>query len=405
MSCHTEPIPDPEHDARFDEFPSWGGPAPRIEAAEGLIVLVRNPSCATPEVMATLECLSNDPVPTVRFQIAKSLNALYRAAPEFMWQIIERMSREEPSRGVLQGLISGPLQRLADADPDRVAGLTRTIFDRVREGPGAKIVREFCVGIFTRLYIWRDHTVSREAVMDIAASPSVNRDEVPHLLAHLRQPISHGPTDPPDPMQDAIRHRSLGLLDRILHSALERLREVKRLHSGVSFDDWPSIDQETAKSLARIIDHVGREVYFASGAHDRRGQGQPEEDNPQTRERTERFYRETIPILEELADSGLPSVTHHLLETLEFFIPIDPDGVFLCIGRVVRAGKEGGYQYESLAADLVVKLVERYLAECRTLLRENAECRQTLIEILDVFVQAGWPNARRLTYRLEEIFR
>jgi hypothetical protein len=58
-----------------------------------------------------------------------------------------------------------------------------------------------------------------------------------------------------------------------------------------------------------------------------------------------------------------------------------------------------------LAADLVVKLVEQYLAEYRALLREDAECRRTLIEILDVFVQAGWPTARRLTYRLEEIFR
>jgi hypothetical protein len=94
-----------------------------------------------------------------------------------------------------------------------------------------------------------------------------------------------------------------------------------------------------------------------------------------------------------------------LLETLEFFIPLDPGGVFHCIGRVVRGGQQGGYQYESLAADLMVRLVERYLAEHRTLLREDAECRQTLIDILDIFVQAGWPTARRLAYRLDEIFR
>jgi hypothetical protein len=50
-------------------------------------------------------------------------------------------------------------------------------------------------------------------------------------------------------------------------------------------------------------------------------------------------------------------------------------------------------------------LVERYLAEYRTIFREKAECRHVLIEILDIFVQAGWPSARRLTYRMEEIFR
>jgi hypothetical protein len=53
----------------------------------------------------------------------------------------------------------------------------------------------------------------------------------------------------------------------------------------------------------------------------------------------------------------------------------------------------------------MVRLVERYLAEHRPLLREDDECRRILLEVLDIFVQAGWPQARRLTYRLEEIFR
>jgi hypothetical protein len=38
-------------------------------------------------------------------------------------------------------------------------------------------------------------------------------------------------------------------------------------------------------------------------------------------------------------------------------------------------------------------------------LQESEECRRVLIEILDTFVEAGWPSARRLTYRIEEIFR
>ena len=57
------------------------------------------------------------------------------------------------------------------------------------------------------------------------------------------------------------------------------------------------------------------------------------------------------------------------------------------------------------AAGLVVEIVEQYLAEYRPLLREDTKCRQALIEVLDLFVQAGWPSARRITYRLEDIFR
>ncbi len=49
----------------------------------------------------------------------------------------------------------------------------------------------------------------------------------------------------------------------------------------------------------------------------------------------------------------------------------------------------------------MVRLVEQYLAEYRAILRENEECRRTLLEVLDIFVQVGWPSALRLTYRLE----
>jgi hypothetical protein len=404
-SRHAEPTHNPEYDAQFDEHPSWGSPAPRIEAAEGIVVLAGHPTCSTPDVLEVLERLSRDSVPAVRFQIASRLNVLYRTAPDPMWCTIERMCQEEESRGVLQGLLSGAFRRLAGPNPDRVADLTRTIFDRVREGRGAKTVREFCVGIFAGLYIWRGHAQCGEVILEIATNPDAYRNEVPHLLSHLREPLAHGPIYPPDPGQDAIRRRALDLLDRILRSARDALQEIERLHLGIPFNEWLLQDQEGCKSLVLLIDHVGNEVYFASGAYDKKNQGQTEEDQPPTRDRAERFYREAGPILGELADFGLPGVTHHLLETLEFFIPLDPRGVFLSIGRVVRAGQQGGYQYESLAADLVVRLVERYLAEYRALLREDAECRHTLIEILDVFVQAGWPSARRLTYRLEEIFR
>ncbi len=190
-----------------------------------------------------------------------------------------------------------------------------------------------------------------------------------------------------------------------MRSAGEGLREIAQHHVGSAFNDWSTYDQERAKSLTRLVDHVGGEVYFASGAYDTKDKDRTEEEQALTRKRVERFYSESGLVLDELTRVGLPNVTHHLLETLEAFIPLDPRGVFLRITRVVRAGQQGGYQYESLAADLVVNLVERYLAEYRALLREDAECRQSLFEILDLFVKAGWPSARRLTYRLEEIFR
>lgn len=404
-SRHAEPVHHPEYDAQFDEFPSWGGPSARIGAAEGLIVLARDSTCATADVLQAIERLSIDLVPAVRFQVATRLNSLCRTAPEVMWEIVERLCREERSRGVLQGLLGGPLGLLAGAHSDRVASLTKEIFDRVNQGPGASKVRELCIDICTGLYIWRDHAMCREIVSGIAADPAANPDEAHDVLHHLREPLTHGPAHPPDPNQDAIRWRAFDLVARLLRSASDGLRRIEAVQPGAPFNALAEADQKTARSLARLIDDIGTQIYFASGAFDGTRQAGADAKSPLTREEIERFYREAGPILDELADVGLPSLAHHLLETLEGFTPSDPSGVFLRIGRVVRGGQKGGYQYESLAADLMVRLVERYLAEYRTLLREDEDCRRTLLEVLDIFVQAGWPSARRLTYRLEEIFR
>jgi len=403
-SRHPEPVYDPQYDAQLDEHLSWGSPAARINAAEGLITLARHPDCATSDVLSAIEELSTDLVPAVRLQIAASLRYLYHTAPDLMWRITEHMAQREVSRGVLQGLLAQHLGRLAGVEPDRVAAVTKTIWERITEGPGASRVRELCVGIFSRVYIWWDHPPSRDVVHEIVSHPAVYSAEASHVLGQLRDALTYGPKDPSDPQADAVRRRGMELLERILRSSRDGLKELDARHAGVGFDKWPQADQEAAKSLMRLIDAVGMEVYFASGAYDAKSQGQAHGVrgvSPQSK----RFYQEASAILDEVAEAALPSVAHHLLETLEHFIPMDPRGVFLRIHRVVSAGQQAGYQYESLAADLIVRLAERYLAEYRTLLQQDNDCRRALIEVLDVFVKVGWPSARRLVYRLEEIFR
>lgn len=77
----------------------------------------------------------------------------------------------------------------------------------------------------------------------------------------------------------------------------------------------------------------------------------------------------------------------------------------MTIARVVKSAERGGYQYEPLAVEVIVGIVKRFLAAYGFLLRERQDCRQALIEILDIFVAAGWPAAFELTYQLEEIYR
>ena len=401
-SSNPEPTPDPEFDAQFDEFLSWGSPAPRVESAQGLVTLARNESFATDEVLEAIQRLSDDAVPSVRYQIATSLNALFYTANELMWSIIERMCREDANRGVLQGLLSGPLNHLARVEADRIVYLIVLILKRIDEGPGAEKVREMCVGVLCGLYIWHGHAQSRDIVHKITSEIAKNPSEGFHLITNIREPLTHGSTDSPNPDADAIRSRTFYFIKRILQSAHEGMQQIRHSQKEILFPQWTGADQEKWTSLGRLLDRLSLELYFASGAYDDK---HPSNFIKLPTQRSKRFYEETSDILDELTEIKFASIVHHLLQILEFFIPVDPEGVFLRIGKVVHAGQEGGYQYESMGADLLVRIVERYLAEYRALLQRDDSCLQTLIDVLDVFVQAGWPSARRLTYRLEEIFR
>jgi hypothetical protein len=405
-SLHPDPIARPELNWQFDEHPSWGKPSVRIAAAEGLILMARHGGCADTAVQHAIESLSVDPVPAVRFQIAERVNALYNTAPELMWTILNRMSEEEESRGVLQGLLVGPISRLAGGEhQERVIALVKSILARVSMGPGSSRVRSLCIGILAELYIWRGNATCRDVVLSITNNPVSHADEAHSILVHLREPLTHGPVTPNDPKQDEVRVRARDSFLALLRSGKRVFSKLDASHTGVPFDQWSERDLEETRLVARILDSIGMEIFHASGAYGKTGRETSGIRESETRALAERFYRETGPILDELSDVGIPSLVHHLLQTLEFLAPIDPAGVFVRIGTIVEAGHKGGYEYESLASDLIVRLVECYLAEYPELLREDENCRRTLLAILDRFVVAGWPSARRLTYRLDEIFR
>ncbi|HYE75991.1 MAG TPA: hypothetical protein VEF04_21780, partial [Blastocatellia bacterium] len=396
------PDPHPEGNYQsFDEHVIYS-PAARIDAAEGIMHLAGKPSCLDKELIETIERLSNDPVPTVRFKIASKLVALYRTAPELMWRLLERFSREENSRGVLQLLVAQSLRQLAGHHTAQVAELTHIIFDRHLEGTGADEVRKHCASILAGLYVWQDQPLCRETVEMIANDPAHYDSEAHQIIFDLRSWLNLGPVETPDTKQDEVRRKSFDLLHHLLSATLRQTKELEANYSGVPFASWSEADQEKGRDLAHLADSICMQVYFASGAY--QDNNDEEKVSRGVPERT-RFWRESRSTLELLSEFGYPSLTHHLLETLEYLITFEPDAVFLLVGQVVRKGREGGYQYESLAIDLIVRMVERFIAEYRHHLQKSEACRRVLIEILDTFVEAGWPAARRLTYRMEEIFR
>jgi hypothetical protein len=209
----------------------------------------------------------------------------------------------------------------------------------------------------------------------------------------------------PAPDSEAARLRAFQLLETIIASAQDTFVKFQESHKGIAFSELPQADQDFARGIVQLLDSISSQIYFASGAFDEKPHVDDPNRHPLSFNQKKRFLKEAGRLFDLLASDPHPSVVHHLIQTLHALLEIEPREVFLRIGRVVQAGKAGGYQYESLAIGEIVSLVNRVFADFRPMLQENQDVRLAMVEMLDVFVEAGWTQAIHLTYRLDEVFR
>ena len=95
---------------------------------------------------------------------------------------------------------------------------------------------------------------------------------------------------------------------------------------------------------------------------------------------------------------------HHFVQLLNGVLRYDPQGVLHLAAGVAKSSEPFGYNLDSMAAGDVVKLVESILADFRDKVRDG-ESLQDLLDLLDIFAKTGWPDALRLVWRLDEVFR
>jgi len=290
------------------------------------------------------------------------------------------------------------LNRLAGHHPDRSVELSKRIFDKTKVGDTDEKPRGTCLRTFVGLHVWRDHGAAKQAVYDLLKDVQAHTRELQVVLSILREPLTHGVAGGSTTEDSAVRSRSVELFHAVTVAACDAFTT---LLARSQTQEWSESDAEVLREVARLVDGSGTDLYFASGVFT----GGQNGEKRITFEQQERFYREISPTINRLSTIGLASVVPRLVEMLEIFVPFDPRKVFLQVSALVESSRRDNYQYESMAIDHIVRIVARYLAEYRSLLQEDAECRTALRKTLDVFVSAGWPAAQQLSYRLDEIFR
>lgn len=374
----------------FDKSPAYGG-EPRECAAIGLTWLARHQDCTSSTVLEAICHLSGDQVSTVRYLIAFHARQLYRSVPETMWQVLEERTHDDRSNGVLQGVLDS-LKAVAGKEPDRASQLAQEIFEHTPQGAGAIEVRKDCAQLFAALYLYRNHARSGTLIFSLIEHPEQAVEEVWQVLAVTRETLTYGAIESPNEEHEQVRQRGWDLLGRTVTSIQEALQRLDALAEEER--------RGQRQTLYRLANTLGSDLYHASGAADANLHREPERPLAEKR----RFLAEAVPLLDQLSTFGIPSLGHSLAQMLAYLVPANPARVLPLFSQVVLRVAERGYSYEPSAVDLLVRVVERYLAEYREVLQQDVHALRLTIAMLDSFVDAGWPAAWQLVYRLDTAF-
>ena len=328
--------------------------------------------------------------------IATWINALWLSDRQFMWELAERVTTSEKNSSVLSFFANGVLARLVHSDPAHVELLTMKLQERTLTARHSTNLREEIGSLISVLWISHARSAAKTLLLQWLADVAANDQELDHAISVLRGAVVLGYETRTE--QDVqIRKRSIEFAKWVAEATAANIEA----YYANPTEEAASVEKASVSN--KLLGHLLNQFYFSSGAF---RQGSNDLDPGIVSVKTKReFLGEVLPILAEVADVGHAQTIYYLVDLLDFLMDADAAAVFDLTARaLLGAGKRQGYEFESLGADQVVKMIGRFLADHRSVFDDPAR-RQTLVKCLDTFIEAGWPSARRLLYRLPELLQ
>jgi hypothetical protein len=402
-------------DAKEDRWPSWGSPAPRLDAAGGLPYLAFRLGRADRAIGAALRKLCRDKSHPLRFNLARTLAVIEKPAPLLMWKLIDIFVTHEKKFSVMEMVVHS-LDRLWTTSPDAVLDRLQLISQRTAQyAPADNGIHEALAYTYLFRFLRTGDAASEEYIARLIYECD-NQHAIHPLERQLHNCrsggwLTAGNGGTADVFADAVRQRTWTFFSKLLSAAQERLHNHRNQWQKLHQDGQPDTEaieavKEGIDRTARLVDSIAVQLYFASGAFIEK---QSKDETRLSDVQLKRFWKEAAPLLEALSSEPHPHTAHHLVQTLHHLLPCAPREVFIAAAKCICTSASVGFQHESLAVGEVVKLIQRALADHREIFQSaggnESQCLESLLKVLDLFVEAGWPEARELTNRLEEIYR
>lgn len=394
------PVADAKREDDFAKFASWSKPAPRIPAAEALISYIRAVGCASAADSELVLKLARDPAVEIRHTILARANLTCESAPELSRRLAEIAFAEETNEGVLSfflGAFNNYVGQHLDWAPELILALDSRLIDK--DSARRRDLRSVLAQLILRLWIVWNVAAAGNRLEAWVTAPLAHRRQIDALLMLLRELVVFGEVEAANPREDRIREKGLHLFAALVKRLSSVHRELfERAQAGEDV-------REDLSDVTRLLDSAADHLYFGSGAYAlMHKEGRLEQRVGSLEHR--RFIREYLPTLRLLAQVPYPSVTHPVLQIIEAFVADSPEEMLqLLFDAIHGGGQSGGYQFESLGADLVVTIARRFLADYSGLLTSKPEYRSGLVDVLNLFANTGWPEPRKLVYQLPEMLR
>jgi hypothetical protein len=340
-----------------------------------------------------------DNSPDVRVEIVSRLGYMWDTAKDAIAEYAEKCAATERSPRVMLGLLNA-MARLSYLEPDLVAKVTDIVANRhdVDVGEERSSYLQMLGSLVFHSWVAHKNDGSRKIIGHWLNDRVMYEVELNRGSFSIREFLVLG-YDGSDPIRDERRARAQRLAYEIIDLTAGGLESYIALET----DDQKAGMQESASEDAKLMDHMADQFYFAIGATEIRQDMPPKAVRELEQQR--RFLNDNEATFRRIGDVGTPHTIYHNLQLLEFLMPVDAARIFdLAAHAVLSAGRLHGYQIEPLGSQQFVRMIGRLLVDHREIF-DDQKRRVRLVEILEVFVSAGWPAARRLLYRLPDALR
>ncbi|MDO9006067.1 MAG: hypothetical protein Q7V20_21700 [Aquabacterium sp.] len=373
----------------YERSQSWGGPAARIEAATAALDVCLQREDLYPRLVTDIDRLLSDPHPATRSQCIGHLVRIWSIDREGFWSRLKSRLRVETNLAVLKSTV-GVLQSVIHTDPERTEALIYELTARYVGTLQESDVEDMLSDLFAILHVTYDRAEADAKLTEWTASPAAHSSALGTILYTLREAVVLG-LQADQAGNDAVRRRSQALMHRIVVAADAQL-------AAADFSQpLPQDELTRLRACAELVDKAAMQLYFAT----ERATGGSGLDDAACAV----FLNEVSPTLMLIGRQPNAHTIYQLLQLIEVLAPQDPIKAFDLTAHAIRTGgSRGGYQFEALGADLMVRLVSGFLADNKEIF-EDEERRQALVDCLEIFMEAGWTSARKLLYRLPELLQ